>query len=269
MDLRRALVARAPGHRRDDGVRGRRLHREQPGRRQGRRPAAARPRGDGPAVVRPLRSPHPRAPPRGAARTSWSAVTGAGIRVVAADGSTAYAAEGAGVRPRRDRGGAGRDDRPGRGALDGTLGATLDATFSTPVPMSAFLVGYARGAKTAGGRAVPRLPRRPGPHPSGPRGLPGARAAPVRRRPGARGRRPAGGGAGAVGGVRRGAVQQRRGRHHQRSQRGLRRPQAQVRRPAQDRCRGCWTASSRGWRTWSSPATTSSSRPAARWSWVP
>jgi hypothetical protein len=76
-----------------------------------------------------------------------TAVTSAGIRIVAEDGSTAYAAEApaAGIE-------VGEEELAGLvaegEAHSGTVGATLDALFDTEIPMSAFLAGYARGADT-------------------------------------------------------------------------------------------------------------------------
>jgi hypothetical protein len=76
-----------------------------------------------------------------------AAVTSAGIRVVAADGSTAYGAVApvSGIE-------IGEEQLAGLlaegEARSGSVGATLDALFDTDIPMSAFLVGYARGADT-------------------------------------------------------------------------------------------------------------------------
>src|SRR4051812_48706430 len=76
-----------------------------------------------------------------------AAVTSAGIRVVGADGSTAYGAvaPASGIE-------IGEEELAGLVAQgeagSGTVGATLDALFDTEIPMSAFLAGYARGADT-------------------------------------------------------------------------------------------------------------------------
>jgi hypothetical protein len=84
------------------------------------------------------------------------AVTAAGVRVVAADGSTAYGA----VAPAsgievgvEELAGLVAQGRAG----SGTLGATMDELFDTDVPLSAFLVGYARGADTPGARLAAGL----------------------------------------------------------------------------------------------------------------
>lgn len=76
-----------------------------------------------------------------------TAVTSAGIRIVAADGSTAHAAvaPASGIE-------VGEEELAGLVAQgkahSGTVGATLDSLFDTEIPLSAFLVGYARGAST-------------------------------------------------------------------------------------------------------------------------
>jgi hypothetical protein len=76
-----------------------------------------------------------------------TAVTSAGIRIVAADGSTAYGAvapaSGIDVTEEQLAGLVAESD-----ARSGSLGATLDGMIPTDVPLSAFLVGYARGADT-------------------------------------------------------------------------------------------------------------------------
>jgi hypothetical protein len=76
-----------------------------------------------------------------------TAVTSAGIRIVAADGSTAYGAvapaSGIEVTEEQLAGLVAESE-----AHSGSLGATLDGVIPTEVPLSAFLVGYARGADT-------------------------------------------------------------------------------------------------------------------------
>ena len=77
-----------------------------------------------------------------------AAVTSAGIRVVAADGSTAYARGGSGLGD-RDRGGAaGQDSWPRARRIAGPSARRWTLCSTTDIPMSAFLVGYARGADT-------------------------------------------------------------------------------------------------------------------------
>ena len=76
-----------------------------------------------------------------------AAVTSAGIRIVASDGSTAYGAvapaSGIEVTEEQLAGLVSESE-----AHSGSMGATLDRMVPTDVPLSAFLVGYARGAHT-------------------------------------------------------------------------------------------------------------------------
>ncbi len=102
-------------------------------------------------AVAPGASDSPGAAPATAAEPDAdvvAAVTGAGIRVVAADGSTAYGAvapaSGIEVTEEQLAGLVAESE-----AHSGSVGSTLDSMVPTEVPVSAFLVGYARGADTA------------------------------------------------------------------------------------------------------------------------
>ena len=76
-----------------------------------------------------------------------TAVTSAGIRIVAADGSTAYGAVApvSGIEVTEEQLAGLVAEAESR---SGSLGSTLDGVIATDVPLSAFLVGYARGADT-------------------------------------------------------------------------------------------------------------------------
>lgn len=84
------------------------------------------------------------------------AVTSAGIRIVAADGSTAYGAvaPASGIEMTQEQltGLLAQAE-----ARSGTVGATLDGLIHTAIPLSAFLVGYARGAHTPAARMVSKM----------------------------------------------------------------------------------------------------------------